>query len=51
MANRLLADHIELAGVGEAEVAAGSEIVPVQPIWISTRSLTRYTRRYHGRPG
>jgi hypothetical protein len=29
MANRLLADHIELAGVGEAEVAAGSSIVPV----------------------
>jgi hypothetical protein len=29
MANRLLADHIELAGVGDAEVAAGSSIVPV----------------------
>jgi KH domain len=34
MVNRLLADHIELAGVGEAEVAAGSEIVPVQDLRI-----------------
>ena len=35
MANRLLADHIELAGAGEAEVAAGSEIVPVQDLDIA----------------
>jgi hypothetical protein len=34
MANRLLADHIELAGVGESGVAAGSEIVPVQDLRI-----------------
>ena len=31
MANRLLADHIEMAGVEEAGVAAGSEIMTVQP--------------------
>jgi hypothetical protein len=29
MANRLLAGHIEMAGAGEAGVAAGSEIVTV----------------------
>ena len=34
MANRLLADHIEMAGSGEAEVTAGSEIVPVQDLRI-----------------
>ena len=34
MANRLLADHIEMAGVGEAGVAAGSEIVTVQDLGI-----------------
>ena len=34
MANRLLADHIEMAGAGEAGVAAGSEIVPVQELRI-----------------
>jgi hypothetical protein len=34
MANRLLADHIEMAGAGEAGVAAGSEIVPVQDLRI-----------------
>jgi hypothetical protein len=32
MANRLLADHIEIAGVVEAGVAAGSEIVAVQDL-------------------
>jgi hypothetical protein len=32
MANRLLADHIELAGAEEAGVAAGSEIVTVQDL-------------------
>jgi hypothetical protein len=34
MANRLLADHIELAGAAEAGVAAGSEIVTVQDLRI-----------------
>jgi hypothetical protein len=34
MANRLLADHIELAGIGEAAVAAGSELETVQDLWI-----------------
>jgi KH domain len=34
MANRLLADHIELAGFEEAGVAAGSEIMTVQALRI-----------------
>ena len=34
MANRLLADHIDMAGVEEAGVAAGSEIVTVQELRI-----------------
>jgi hypothetical protein len=34
MANRLLADHIEMAGSGEAGVAAGSEILAVQQLRI-----------------
>ena len=34
MANRLLADHIAMAGTGEAGVAAGSEIVTVQDLRI-----------------
>jgi hypothetical protein len=34
MANRLLADHIELAGSGEAGVAAGSAIMTVQALFI-----------------
>jgi len=34
MANRLLADHIELAGIEEAGVAAGSELETVQDLWI-----------------
>ena len=34
MANRLLADHIEMAGAEEAGVAAGSEIVTVQDLRI-----------------
>ena len=32
MANRLLAEHIELAGAGEAGVAAGSELMTVQAL-------------------
>ena len=34
LANRLLADHIELAGIGEAGIAAGSELETVQDLWI-----------------
>jgi hypothetical protein len=34
MASRLLADHIEVAGPGEAGVAAGSEIMTVQALRI-----------------
>ena len=34
IANRLLADHIELAGIGEAGIAAGSELETVQDLWI-----------------
>jgi hypothetical protein len=34
MANRLLAEHIELAGSDEAGVAAGSEILTVQQLRI-----------------
>jgi hypothetical protein len=34
MASRLLAEHIEMAGAGEAGVAAGSEIVTVQDLRI-----------------
>ena len=34
MANRLLADHIELAGAGEAGAAAGSELLPSQELRI-----------------
>jgi hypothetical protein len=34
MASRLLADHIEMAGAGEAGVAAGSEILTVQDLRI-----------------
>jgi hypothetical protein len=34
MANRLLADHIELAGIEEAGVAAGSGLGTIQDLWI-----------------
>ena len=34
MANRLLADHIELAGAGEAGAAVGSELLPSQELRI-----------------
>ncbi len=34
MANRLLADHIELAGIEAAGIAAGSELETVQDLWI-----------------
>ena len=44
MANRLLADHIELAGAGEAEVAAGSSIVPVMDLRIDEISAVVHKR-------
>ena len=44
MANRLLADHIELAGVGEAGVAAGSSIVAVQDLDIAEIADAVYQR-------
>ena len=34
MANRLLADHIELAGIEATGVTAGSELETVQDLWI-----------------
>jgi hypothetical protein len=34
MADRLLADHIELAGIREAGIAVGSELETVQDLWI-----------------
>jgi cell division ATPase FtsA len=34
MVNRLLAEHIEMAGPGEAGVVVGSEILPVQVLRI-----------------
>jgi hypothetical protein len=34
MADRLLADHIELAGIREAGIAASSELETVQDLWI-----------------
>jgi len=47
MANRLLADHIELAGAGEAGVAAGSEIMTVQALRIE--EIGEVVRRRIGR--
>jgi KH domain len=44
MANRLLADHLELAGVGEVEVAAGSSIVQVQDLDIAEIADAIYQR-------
>jgi hypothetical protein len=44
MANRLLAEHMELAGAGEAKVDAGSEIVPVQDLRIDEIADTVYRR-------
>jgi len=34
MANQLLAEHIELAGIGAAGIAVGSELETVQDLWI-----------------
>ena len=47
MANRLLADHIEMAGVEEAGVAAGSEIMTVQALRIE--EIVEVVRRRIGR--
>ena len=50
MANRLLADQIEVAGAGEAGVAAGSEIVTVQDLRIEeiADAIHRLTPRAAG---
>lgn len=47
MANRLLADHMEMAGVEEAGVAAGSEIMTVQALRIE--EIGEVVRRRIGR--
>ena len=47
MANRLLAEHIEMAGVEEAGVAAGSEIMTVQALRIE--EICEVVRRRIGR--
>jgi hypothetical protein len=47
MANRLLAGHIEMAGSGEAGVAAGSEIMTVQALRIE--EIGAVVRRRVGR--
>ena len=47
MASRLLAEHIELAGSGEAGVAAGSEIMTVQALRVE--EIGEVVRRRIGR--
>jgi hypothetical protein len=47
VASRLLADHIEMAGSGEAGVAAGSEIMTVQALRIE--EIGELVRRRIGR--
>jgi hypothetical protein len=47
MASRLLAEHIEMAGAGEAGVAAGSEIMTVQALRIE--EIGEVVRRRIGR--
>jgi hypothetical protein len=47
MANRLLADHIEMAGSGEAGVAAGSQIMTVQALRVE--EIGELVRRRIGR--
>jgi hypothetical protein len=49
MANRLLADHIEMAGSEEAGVAAGSELLTVQQLLIE--EISEVVRRRIGRAG
>jgi hypothetical protein len=48
MANRLLADHIELAGVADAGVAAGSEILTIQELRIEEISRKARTAQAPG---
>jgi hypothetical protein len=50
MASRLLAEHIEMAGSGEAGVAAGSEILTVQALRVEEIGEV-VRRRMGGRPG
>jgi hypothetical protein len=50
MASRLLADHLEMAGAGEAGVAAGSDIMAVQAL-ASRRSVLWCAGGWDGRPG
>ncbi len=47
MVNRLLAEHIEMAGSGEAGVAAGSEIMTVQALRVE--EIGEVVRRRIGR--
>jgi KH domain len=47
MANRLLADHLEMAGVADAGLAAGSEILTVQELRIE--EIGELIRRRLGR--
>jgi hypothetical protein len=47
MASRLLAEHIELAGAGEAGVAAGSELMTVQALRVE--EISELVRRRIGR--
>ena len=47
MANRLLAEHIEVAGSGEAGVAAGSELMTVQALRVE--EIGELVRRRIGR--
>jgi hypothetical protein len=48
MANRMLADHIEMAGAEEAGIAAGSEILTVQELRIE--EIADLIHRRIGRP-
>jgi len=48
MANRLLADHMEMAGAEEGGVAAGSEIMTVQALRVE--EIGEVVRRRLGRP-
>jgi KH domain len=49
MASQLLADHIEMAGAGEAGLAAGSEILTVQELCID--EIAEAVRRRIGQAG
>jgi hypothetical protein len=49
MANRMLADHVEMAGAEDSGVAAGSEILTVQELRIE--EIADVIHRRIGRPG